>query len=1046
MTVSTAIRGTLKALGYQGSSHFITSSSPELVSAVDYAHIFRKAFAECHLHGVYVLRPGPDCTPSVTPIVYVCEAADEAGAAEVHRRVWNQGLVPFVLVQTPRLLRLYSGFKYARNAGTAAAGGVLKATVAFDAIADELAAFKASAIDSGELWAKWGKAVDPDCRVEQKLLSHLKELDKWLQGQGLDGDTSHALIGKYVYLRYLHDRRILSPDRLGEWKLTTEEIFSRNATLPAFWRVNDELDVWLNGSVFPLTARKKDITAPHVQRVAAIFFGHQPDGQLHFDFQAYDFSFIPTETLSIIYQQFLHAPREEGKSKGKALGAYYTPAPLVNFVLEELHEKRPLREGMKVLDPACGSGAFLVQAYRRLIEQKRGKAKSKREKLCPAELRDLLTSHIFGVEKEKDACQVAELSLVLTLLDNVDPPDLMNNKKFKLPELHNQNIFEADFFNPSSTWAKSLEADPTKPLRFDWVIGNPPWKDLKEKSAVKDQPHAWKWKIDHRKDCPVGGNQLAEMFTWKVDACTSEDAVVGLVLPAMTLFKKESKPFRQRFFTQHAVWCVANFANLSEVLFAGRARRPAAVMFYRASPPQDDAPIQAFAPFVVNQEANRPDKPGRQKTTWTITVNYNELREVRQSEAATGDMRPWKLAMWGSYRDGELLKRMESGFPSLAEFAKRNGLVGPHQGSELRHASAKGTKHRPDLAGEKRLVFMKLRKCGRRFFLPDEYFDEIPDDEAYLRIRGGEAGVEVSKPPHIIIDAARRFAVYRSNFVWVSARQIGLAGPQEKADLLKALSLYLSSDFAIYYQFFQSPAWGVDTSQAILDALHCLPVPLEKFTSAELERWVGLHAEIEAASAAADSGQDFALMSEGGEEQRLHKLLVQLNSQVYSLLGLRSHEIVLVEDLVRTRKGTLQGKVTKEATARPTPGQMTLYLKTLKQELDAFLDDDAYSHNFVALCGSNSSMLQVDLVKNRLTRPEPRVVDVDSPTARGLEQVRRQLLQRHGQWLYYDRGLRIYQGSRSYVFKPLQYIHWTRTQALLDADELIAETLVGTED
>jgi len=73
--------------------------------------------------------------------------------------------------------------------------------------------------------------------------------------------------------------------------------------------------------------------------------------------------YIPIETLSVIYEQFLHA-----EDKGKDAGAYYTPVPLVNFMLQEMEEHSPLRPGMRVLDASCGSGAFLVQCYRRLIE------------------------------------------------------------------------------------------------------------------------------------------------------------------------------------------------------------------------------------------------------------------------------------------------------------------------------------------------------------------------------------------------------------------------------------------------------------------------------------------------------------------------------------------------------------------------------------------------------------------------------------------------------------------------------------------------------
>lgn len=192
----------------------------------------------------------------------------------------------------------------------------------------------------------------------------------------------------------------------------------------------------------------------------------------------------------------------------------------------------------------------------------------------PAELRDdLLLKHIFGVDRDGDACRVTELSLILTLLDYVDPPDLLPVHNFKLPDLHNRNIFEADFFDPRSPWAESLRS-----RRYDWVVGNPPWVELKplkkdeqEDPQDKDQ-HARDWINDpaNKKEMPVGGNQLAEAFLWKITHQLQPRGIAAMLVPAMTLFKSESKAFRQRFFSKLDVWCVANFANLAEVLFAGR--------------------------------------------------------------------------------------------------------------------------------------------------------------------------------------------------------------------------------------------------------------------------------------------------------------------------------------------------------------------------------------------------------------------------------------------------------------------------------------------
>jgi hypothetical protein len=73
---------------------------------------------------------------------------------------------------------------------------------------------------------------------------------------------------------------------------------------------------------------------------------------------------------------------------------------------------------------------------------------------------------------------------------------------------------------------------------------------------------------------------------------------------------------------------------------------------------------------------------------------------------------------------------------------------------------------------------------------------------------------------------------------------------------------------------------------------------------------------------------------------------------------------------------------------------------------------------------------------------KPCIMRGHETTARELERTRALLLKRHHcQWLYFERGLRIYHDGAMYVFKPLEMIHWTRRQAILDAGEIVAETL-----
>ena len=1008
----------LRSLGYDHSPNFNDCSRIEEASSSRFSHIYRKAVKYCGLQGVYVLNDSNRHTE--VPVVFYCRAENENEANSIHQRVWNQDVAPFVLVETPAMLRLYCGFKFAKHGTDNRSRGILEASVAFNEVADRLSALCADSIDNGRIWDVWGTEISSNTRVDWTLLSYLKDLEHELFSQGMNRDLTHALIGKFVYLRYLRDRNILSDRKLSKWNIAPEDVFSRKPTLEAFKDVNCRLNDWLNGAIFPLPIDA--ISAPQLELIAGVFSGDTPQGQLHLDFQAYDFSYIPIETLSIIYEQFLHSPEENGTTKGKKAGAYYTPLPLVNFVLNELETRYPLVEGMRTLDPSCGSGAFLVQCYRALIEKRLAKNGS----ILPSELRELLVRHIFGVDRDGDACRVAEMSLILTLLDYTNPPDLENNPRFKLPNLRGNNIFEADFFDPNSEWVSR-----SSNLSFHWLVGNPPWREYNTKD--QEDRHVREWATQNAEFCPIGGNQIAEAFVWKSLPLLDESAAAGIVLPAMTLFKFESTNFRKQFFRTVRAWCVANFSNLAYVLFSGRAEQPAMTLFFSPRPEPGVADeyndkVITFAPFVVNQRANRSTHERSKRDTWSIVVSGSELSEISVAKAATGEIRPWKLAMWGTFRDEKLLRRIERRFPSLKTFLKSKGLTQPHQGFELRDPtqSDESVEAMPYLEGKMQIDFSKLRNCGRIFAFPDRAVARIPGNLAFLRKRGGQAGLKISSPPHIIVDAARRFAIYSDQFIAVPPRQIGISGPESSKKILKTLSLYLASDFAVYHQFFTTPAWGISTSQATLAALKNIPVPIARLSETELSEWAELYD---------------VLAKEGIGGKAISKdLLDEVNKRVIRVLGLRNSEMVLIGDFVNWNMRTIKGKVPRQVTAAPNVQTMQDYLHTLKAELDDFVGNQlGIKHSVDAMHDAGvSAIIAISIKADGAGKSS--LFRADDNASKSFAKTRELLLKQHSQWLYFDRNLRIYADKTMHMLKPMERIQWTRRQAILDAGEIIFET------
>jgi len=972
------------------------------------------------------------------PVVYVCRAESEEDARAIHRRVWNQNVVPFLIVHTDTKVRLYSGFDYATEPRARREVGLLREG-ALREVANVLAAFNARAIDDGSVWQEWGARVTPEKRVDWRLLDSLRGLESWLRSNGLeDRSLAHALIGKYVYLHYLRARNILSDRKLSDWNLRQREVFSRDATLKAFRDLVDRLEEWLNGAIFPISdSQLQGIRAEHLKRVAGAFVGDEPDGQLHLNFDAYDFSHIPIETISVIYEQFLHAPEDgDQRSVGRERGAYYTPMPVVSYILSELNRRWPLQPGTRTLDASCGSGAFLVHCYRMLVEQR--VRNDNGERPWPTELRDLLVRHIFGIDSDRDACQVAELSLILTLLDYVDPPDL-SKTNFKLPELRDRNIFHGDAFDDDAPLF-----DKVRRHAYQWIVGNPPWKELKKHSIAESDVRVWDWMQRHKDVCPTGGNQVAEAFAWRVRQFADRDGVIGLLLPAMTLFKHESRAFRQAFFRENAVWHVANFANLAEVLFAGRSRVPAAAFCY--SPILADGEtsypdhITVYSPLVANQEATRPAHARRRQESWSLIVNASEVRDISYREALTGDLLPWKAAAWGSRWDTRLLRKIErSGFPSLGELEAEGAIV-LSQGLELRtmpeDEAHEPLEHRPEVSGKPRLNSAALKRKRFLFSIPPEAIDRVPKGESYGRHGRFELPYKICHPPHVIVSAARNFAVFSDEFLIVPPRQIGIAGPPERAAFLKALALYLNSDFALYHQFFMSPEFGILKRRATLSVLRRLPVPFAEVSDDALQCWCRLYDECVHASESSADPVDVA--------GRMAGLLQEANALVGESLGLGPRDEWAVHDLSNVRIGLLAGKVETYAIRKPSEPEMQLYANALCSELDAFLTEDRHvRHAIDVWYGKDFGIVRVGL-RTGAGGESIRVQQLSPQSDQEVREICEHLRTRYSQWIYFNRNLTVHEHENTYLFKPLQLVHWTRSQALVDAGEVIAETLTPT--
>lgn len=153
-------------------------------------HIFRRSAEadDTHKHwrleGVYDLRDPQAASPRFVPLVYICKARNAEAANDLHRLVWNQDTVPYVVCLEPKGVRVYSGFQFDASASDDQQRGVLQALTDFEHIGAIVRLFGAIAIDGGAIWKDPRLQIDTKHRVYHRLLDNLNTLDRWLRGSG----------------------------------------------------------------------------------------------------------------------------------------------------------------------------------------------------------------------------------------------------------------------------------------------------------------------------------------------------------------------------------------------------------------------------------------------------------------------------------------------------------------------------------------------------------------------------------------------------------------------------------------------------------------------------------------------------------------------------------------------------------------------------------------------------------------------------------------------------------------------------------------------
>jgi hypothetical protein len=991
------------------------------------------------------------------PLLYLKESSRPFEFHErirLHRLFWNQGVANVLVLADPSNVYVYSALAWPEKEGTTQERALVE-TLECAAYAQSTKAFFTS-LDTGLYYQEHKDRFQPDATVDEYLLEQLNELCDKLTGEDprLPKAMAHGLLGRLLFVCYLLDREIVTladakdNRRKGAARLAARieqaEFFKAQRDFLYDWFA--ELKVQFNGTMFDqdLDQERAAIRDVHIRAVADFLGGHETAGQRTLGFWAYDFQMIPVETISAIYESFLAGDDPRAKREG---GAFYTPRFLAEMVLDVASEGAGDITAKRCLDPACGSGIFLVILFSRMASAWLAGQPGKPSYAAKVKaFKSILSERIRGLDKDETACRIACFSLYLAYLDRLDPPDIQAyaRKTGKaLPRLlddaargtgTDENLIPV--IRRADTLAEPLGLDG----EFDIVVGNPPWRE---------RP-----------------NQLAQRFTEKAPEFLRSGGTGCLLLPTALLLNK-TDDFQARWLRRITLERVVNLADYRLLLFKN-AKRPALIARFRNEPPR-------LGTATIEHDAPKFRRDSLREGCITISPQDRSWIPLRNILAAAQEENApllWKRYLWGTPRDQKLLDLLLD-MPTLSEIASQRNW-------------ARGEGFQPDYTPKASIAetAKSTKRCPWRMDMPfldaRQPFDlcVLPHDCTTVGARLRSIGASTSSlrrlpdkrlfvPPMVLVSKGFGKVAFCDFPVTFQHAVRSFAASSQDEELLMFLAVYLRSPLARYFLFHTAGNWGTERDEVQFDELLRLPFPLPgtEYASAKAQSIVqDVAKRVRAFRERIDRllyPRDHLLGHQPAPEKRREMtdaIQGELNAMVYAYFGLTQQEIVLLEDTTEIVEPSstphawwsTENVFTLDPIQEPRPvaykDGLGVYAATLTETLNGWAEETGSTHR-VCATGGCDDCTGLAMITLRLAKAEApfHQTDVSRGIWDALNGYRRQASRRKQGALAGERDIFLFDDDEISIVRPGILGNWTRTAALNDAARIYGEIALSAE-
>lgn len=418
----------------------------------------------------------------------------------------------------------------------------------------------------------------------------------------------------------------------------------------------------------------------------------------------FDFSLIDPDMMGRLYEQHLrlrisiptrsqeeHLPefgrRIVTSSALRTQGIYYTPTWLVNYIVEHtlgkwLDKRRPATwDDVKVLDLACGSGAFLQRAYEELLTYFKNQWEQQGKVFGYCERREILEKSIFGVDENRGAVQNTQLVLWLRAQPTSD-----HVEAHELPQLDNNIVCGNSLLGGLGDPTKEKELllqyydsnwQNKKPIiwkerfskiinngGFDIIVGNPPFANIR--SLHRERPDDIPY-LCAAFDSAKGNFDQAALFVEQAFRLLHNDGLLGMVIPDGLLHSAAGKALRDILTEKQAVYRMVDFTG--EEIFKRVMVYPRLLFLqHRPSPKLRSITIRHLE-RVSNIQLAEADK-----TSEVLTAEVTAVDAPHPVDSAAFS---W---FFRTNRENVLRKKLEDQSNSLQEIA--NVRQGPNTGAD----------------------------------------------------------------------------------------------------------------------------------------------------------------------------------------------------------------------------------------------------------------------------------------------------------------------------------------------------------------------------